>query len=99
MKEYMQQHNKGYRDLNQEKIKQISKDYLERKKAELSEKRMCECGKIYTVPHFKRHEKSPKHRKFLKQKSDIDEQQLIIWYNRLNDFLGKVLKEILTYFN
>ena len=84
LKEYMQQQSKVRRDLNKGKIKQISKDYLERQRTELSAKKMCECecGKIHTVPHFKRHEKSPKRRKYLKD-TEIDEQQLMIWYDMI----------------
>ena len=66
--QYLNYQKQIYRELNKDKIKQISKDYYERKKADLSEKQMCQCGKIFTTQHFKRHEKSQKHQNYLKQK-------------------------------
>ena len=73
--EYKQQQKKVYKDLNKDKIKQISKDYWERKREELLEKKICECGKIYTLQHKKRHEKSQKHQNYLKQKSETKEEE------------------------
>ena len=73
--EYKQQQKKVYKDLNKDKIKQISKDYWERKREELLEKKICECGKIYTMQHKKRHEKSQTHQNYLKQNSEVNEEQ------------------------
>ena len=66
---------KVYRELHPEKRQAEGKRRYEKIKEKLSEKHLCECGKLYTFGHKKRHEKSQKHQNYLKQQSEVNEEQ------------------------
>jgi len=59
-----------YRETNKEKNKEYEKEYFENNEQKINEKRKekytCECGKICTIQHIKRHFKSLKHQNYLK---------------------------------
>jgi len=58
-----QEQNKTYREQHKEKYKQYSRDYYNNHKHLLFQKNMCDCGKMYSLSHKKRHEESSYHQK------------------------------------
>lgn len=78
-KEYYEQNKdeilirkKEYHEKNKDKISEKRKEYYEKNKDEINEKRKetytCECGKISTIQHKARHERSQRHINFINSK-------------------------------
>ena len=65
MKPYLLQQAKEYKEKHKEQFVEYRKNWLQRNKARLYEKYICECGKEGTVQHKARHEKSLYHQNYL----------------------------------
>jgi hypothetical protein len=65
-KEINKEYQKEYQIENKEEIKEQRKQYFKNNKHIILENIKCECGKIYTKCHYKRHCASNKHQKYLK---------------------------------
>jgi hypothetical protein len=68
-KDERKQYRKQHTEDNKEKIKEWKKQYYSENKEEINERRKeiynCECGKKYTIRNKARHERTPKHQKYI----------------------------------
>jgi len=86
-----------YRELNKELIKQKRKIYIELNADKIREtkykKHICECGKVYTYTHKKRHEKTIKHQKYLNNKLNISTNNIEVTCPDIQNQLQKDMEQ------